>query len=319
MQPRNRSALLLSLFSTALLQPAEAKDLFIEGAKKTVVFVFASGADGHLIPLGTGFLAGVNISPKAQPDRFLEYFVTARHVVTDDLGRIYGNIFIRLNKRDGGSDFLHLDTTLNKQDFVFTHPDDTQVDLVVIPVALDDAKYDFVVVGESLVLTRDTFKQMEISEGADVFFAGLFLPFIGQGRSYPVIRSGKVALITDERIPWRNGVNKPTEMAELLLLETQSFAGNSGSPVFVTVHSTAQIGRTDLRLIGVMRGTFEQNRPVEAVPNDAMSVAKQNLGIAAVIPAYLLRDILFGAPLKNFRKSLLTPPPKLDTGPPGSH
>jgi Trypsin-like peptidase domain len=257
--------------------------------------------------LGTGFFTGVKVEGQ---DRYFMYLVTAKHVLTDDsTGKIQGNALIRLNKHDGTSEFIHLGTTLDKQDVVFTSPDNAHVDLVVIPVFLDQAKYDFMFVSDDTVLTKDTMKQLEISEGDDVFFTGLFLPYLGQGRNYPIVRSGKVALITEEKIPWRTDVNKPTDMAELLLVETQSFGGNSGSPVFVTVPSA---GRTNLRLIGVMKGTFEQNRPVEAIQNTAVSVAKQNLGIAAVIPAYLLHDILFGEPLIRFRKTLQD---KLPTSP----
>jgi len=146
-------------------------------------------------------------------------------------------------------------------------------------------------------------KQMEISEGEDTFFTGLFLPFLGQSRNYPVVRSGKVALMTDEKIPWRTDPTKPAEMAELLLLETQSFGGNSGSPVFVTFQAPngGKPGEVNLRLIGIMRGTFEQNRPISAMQNATIAVAQQNLGIAAVVPSYLLWDILFGNELKAFR------------------
>jgi hypothetical protein len=38
-------------------------------------------------------------------------------------------------------------------------------------------------------------------------------------------------MITDDRFRWQEG-SRPAEMVELYLLETMSFGGNSGSPVF---------------------------------------------------------------------------------------
>jgi hypothetical protein len=102
-------------------------------------------------------------------------------------------------------------------------------------------------------------------------------------------------------IPWQTDRDKRAEMAELLLLETQSFGGNSGSPVFVTVGA---FDSPELRLIGVMKGTFAEPRPMSVSQNGAAGVAKQNLGIAAVVPAPLLWDILLGEPLTKLRDSL---------------
>lgn len=287
------------LISAALLKPASAKNIFIEGTKKTVVFLFAPDSGGNIQPLGTGFLAGIKIG--GEQNRYFLYLVTAKHVIVDERANVISPAFLRLNKREGGSEFLRLETKINNEDAVFMHPKNALVDLVVIPVSLDDTKYDFKFIQNEAILSKEGMTQLEISEGASVFFTGLFAPFVGQGRNYPVVRSGTIALLTDELIPWRTDPNKRAEMAELLLLETQSFGGNSGSPVFVTI---GPFDSPELRLIGVMKGTFEQPRPISALQNGTVAVAKQNLGIAAVVPAQLLRDILLGEPLTKFRDSL---------------
>src|SRR2546430_15295912 len=36
----------------------------------------------------------------------------------------------------------------------------------------------------------------------EVFFAGLFTPFAGEPRNYPVVRFGRIALVTGEPISW---------------------------------------------------------------------------------------------------------------------
>jgi hypothetical protein len=52
-----------------------------------------------------------------------------------------------------------------------------------------------------------------------------------------------------------------------------------------------------------MRGNFNEPRigGVIQTPNAVLPVFAQNIGIAAVTPAYLLRDILFSEQLKKMR------------------
>jgi hypothetical protein len=45
----------------------------------------------------------------------------------------------------------------------------------------------------------------------------------------PIVRFEKVALITDEKIEWKETI--PPKPLELYLLECQSYSGNSVSPV----------------------------------------------------------------------------------------
>jgi hypothetical protein len=64
------------------------------------------------------------------------------------------------------------------------------------------------------------------------FFAGLFVSYYGEHRNNPIIRFGRVAMLPEDRIPWRTDPSKPVENVRLYLLETQSYGGNSGAPVF---------------------------------------------------------------------------------------
>src|SRR5437879_5312472 len=45
-------------------------------------------------------------------------------------------------------------------------------------------------------------RPLQIVEGTEVFFAGLFTPFAGEPRNYPVVRFGRIALVTGEPISW---------------------------------------------------------------------------------------------------------------------
>ena len=114
-------------------------------------------------------------------------------------------------------------------------------------------------------------------------------------------------MLTDDRFRWQEG-SKPAEMVELYLLETMSFGGNSGSPVFFSQGMDRQpgqiiLGADEITLAGVMRGNFNERRPGDLIqtPNALVPVFAQNIGIAAVTPAYLLRDILYSDRLKKLR------------------
>jgi hypothetical protein len=87
-----------------------------------------------------------------------------------------------------------------------------------------------------------------------------------------------------------------------------SFGGNSGSPVFFSQGADRQpgsiiLGPPEITLAGVMRGNFNEARVGGLVqtPNAVLPVVAQNIGIAAVTPAYLLRDILYSESLKKMR------------------
>ncbi len=56
-------------------------------------------------------------------------------------------------------------------------------------------------------------------------------------------------------------------------------------------------------MAGVMRGNFNEPRVggVIQTPNAVLPVFAQNIGIAAVTPAYLLRDILLSEQFKKMR------------------
>ncbi len=72
---------------------------------------------------------------------------------------------------------------------------------------------------------REDFKKLNIREGTEVFFTGLFVPYSGYERMYPIVRFGRVSLVTEEKIKWKD------QLMDLYLIESGSFGGNSGSPV----------------------------------------------------------------------------------------
>jgi hypothetical protein len=278
---------------------------------KTVTFIFLADDAGNLrvqngepVPNGTGFF--VFVENQNGPGGY-GYLVTAKHVLKNENGGFFRRVFIRINDKNEGSEFLALDIVPSGgQQNIFVHTDPT-VDIAVIPALPDQTKFNFLAVPSSFLKSKEDFKKSTIAAGSDVFFAGLFAPHPGDKVNTPIFRFGRVAMITDDRIRWQE-VSKPPESVELYLLETMSFGGNSGSPVFFSqgsdrVPGSIILGPPEITLAGVMRGNFNEPRVggVIQTPNAVLPVFAQNIGIAAVTPAYLLRDILYSGPLKRLR------------------
>ena len=267
--------------------------------KSVVAFIFIKNEEGKLIANGTGFFVGVK-NP-SDSNSFSVYLITAKHVLyklntTDFLDMV----FVRLNKKEGGSQIgvIPIITEGEKRN-VFTHSD-SLVDIAIIPFLPDQEKFDFKFLTEDTITTKEAFKELKIREGSDVFFTGLFTPYAGSERNYPIVRFGRVALVTDEKIEWQG---KPMD---LYLIEVGSYGGNSGSPVFFYLGSDREpgsivIGSPILKLAGVMQGTFLDAHEIKVVETKKVPIAVSSMGIAAVVPGYKLHEILFSDELKEKR------------------
>ncbi len=268
--------------------------------KSVVVFVFVPGnKPDQYMPYGTAFFVGVK-SPKS-PDRSFVYLVTAKHVLqTPDQKSWLPNILLRLNTKTGDSEILKVPVTLSGTDkTVFFHPD-SSVDIAVIPALPDEKKFDFKILPEEMITTEKDFKDLKITEGSEVFFTGLFSGYLGARKNYPIVRFGRVSLVTDEKIRFAN------QDAQLYLIESGSYGGNSGSPVFFYFGSDRTpgmlvVGPPVLKLAGVMKGCFQDCQPVTEIETSKASIAQSNMGVAAVVPAFKLHELLFGPELAKQR------------------
>jgi len=262
-----------------------------EDIKNAVAFVYVNDAKANRVANGTAFFVCVP-SPK-DAARTHVYLVTSKHVLRKDNGETwYERVFLRMNVRNGGSEFIEIPLRHANGDLVSRIHEDESVDLAVAPVLPPVEKFDFKCVDSNIITNQADYKDLNIREGSDVFFAGLFLPYAGSERIYPIVRFGKVALITPEKIPW----NKIP--MELSLLEISSFGGNSGSPVFFYLGSDRQpgalvVGPPVLKLAGVMMGTFLDHQPIQVVETNRVPISSSSAGIAAVVPANKLQEILF--------------------------
>jgi len=282
--------------------------------KKVVTFIFLADTQGNLmkdptsgnpLPYGTGFFVFVK-NPSGTGG--YGYLVTAKHVLKSPNGDDLSRVFLRLDKKQGDAEFVAINLVENGKSVVYTHSDPT-VDIAVVPALPPSDIYDFKMIPEEMLSDADSFKQFNIAEGTEVFFTGLFISHYGDHHNEPIVRFGRVSMLPKERIAWQEDAAKPAQYAELYLLETQSYGGNSGSPVFFYLGSdripgSIIVGSPVVKLAGIMKGSFNENRAIRFVqPSAAMPIpiSSQNIGIAAVTPSYLLHEILFSPALMKAR------------------
>jgi hypothetical protein len=270
--------------------------------KEVVGFLFVDDPSGRVVPQGTGFFVGV-FKPGSTNEGHA-YFITAKHVLyrrTDN--RLYESMYLRLNTISGGSDVGKIELRdSGKQKNVFL-PSDPTVDLAAIILAPDPKRHAAKILTSDYLTTKEQFKQL--GEGSDIFFTGLFVSHVGERKNYPIVRFGRVALLSDEPIDFVNFKSERVK-AELVLIEAQSYGGNSGSPVFYYLGADRQpgsliIGPPELKLAGVMSGSFNDIVEVKAAQTAVVPVVTPNNGIAAVVPAYKLSELLFSDELKKQR------------------
>lgn len=178
---------------------------------------------------------------------------------------------------------------------VFFHSDST-VDIAVIPYAPPTKNYIFRFLDTTFLCDRNQFKTLPIIEGTEVFFTGLFIPFVGERQIYPIVRFGRVALMPNEKIDWV-GMKR-----EMILIETSSFGGNSGSPVYFKI--TYPNRKSSLLLGGILNGTFRDTAEIKFVETSGKFTpyAIYNNGISGITPVYFLKEILFSEEISKLRK-----------------
>ena len=252
--------------------------------KKVVTFVFAPNDKGELVPNGTAFFVELDEHVTTN-QHHAHYLVTARHVISAPNKSLLPLIVLRLNTKSGAltQAFIPFVTQGSEKNIFFNQ--DPTVDLAVIDVSrlafLSHTPTDIDVVNlpPDIITTKKDFVDLKISEGTEVFFIGLFHSYFGTAHNYPIVRFGKVALITDERIDCPeprpdSGTNiLQRTQQDLYLLECTSTPGNSGSPVFF---SFTEPGTPKFKLAGIMKGVFTEFEPIVAIPTANPSLASRS-------------------------------------------
>lgn len=271
--------------------------------KKPVAFIFIKDDADKIIPNGTGFFVSIPDS-SIRKISFI-YLVTAKHVIQNSLTKkFYDKVYVRINKRNSTFDTIPLQLIAqNGQSFVVNN----NIDLAVIPLAPDNSKYDYESIPINFLFkTKEEFDSSYVKEGTNVFYSGLFSPYLGYKSNSPIIRFGRIALLPTEDIFWDSSNQKQN----LFLVETTTYGGNSGSPLFsydspLTINGGLNVRSSNIKLAGIIKGYAGEKTPVEYVPSSMNLMYTSNIGITATIPSYLLYQTLEGNSLKNLREALL--------------
>jgi hypothetical protein len=254
----------------------------------------------HAVPnpkyIGTGFLVAL----RGRHDNAYVHLVTAAHVA-EDLDP--GDWLFGMNGKDRGMIWLQGGSVK-----WWYHPSEKEtVDCAVTIFASDKtAEYDMDFIPETMFVTDEKIKQLDLGIGDELSVVGLFTRFHGSDRHVPIVRTGNVAMMPSERVP----VDKNTEM-EVYLAEGRSIGGLSGSPVFIRESLNTPMGdgkgnvkffmgQGQIHFLGLMRGHWEtellpaktQREQVEAV----------NMGISVVVPAQKIWEVLQHPELVAMRK-----------------
>lgn len=167
--------------------------------KKAVAFIFALNDSGVIVPYGTGFYVSVN----QNENKSAGYIVTAKHVLKNQSGSYLDKIFVRLSQISDSALViipitLHASGTAKN---IYTHFD-TTVDIAVISETPRQDKFDYIFLPSTFITTRKDFDLLNIKEGDEVFFTGMFTQYLGEKANYPITRFGKVSLVTNEKVLW---------------------------------------------------------------------------------------------------------------------
>jgi hypothetical protein len=276
--------------------------------------------DSNCSQTGTGFLVNLP-TPELGPGIGVPVLVTSKHILRHPrLGAPTGQTeyfdtilaFVNsIQPNVGGSYIVQLPIQIKVNGFLFCSIDnqDPNADIAVCPVSISDSFFDIKGLSPDMFVTQSKIETMRLNETDEVLFSGLFLPYHGANKNYPIVRHGRLALIPKERIPW----SIPTSgnsMQDLYLAEITSWGGNSGSPVFVRLSGTREQGGTmfgiQYLLLGVMQGYFNSERPATldtAAITDTSHLdlkLSENSGIAAIVPAQKILDIIAQPRMKAY-------------------
>jgi len=217
------------------------------------------------------------------------YLVTAKHVV-EKIKSTYGvdTIYIRINCNKNSCQWLALAIS------EFKFHDDINVDVAVSKFDFDP-NWDHLNVPESLFIDSSNISNFEIGIGDELFVTGLFVNHHGQFRNLPIVRIGNIVAMPEEPIKSTFGD------VEAYLVECRSIGGLSGSPVF-HVDPTNYRGpmramfethrvKYPVKLLGLIHGHWDQmSTQVDGI--DSTGVEKNNVGIAIVIPAEKITEVI---------------------------
>jgi hypothetical protein len=276
--------------------------------------------EGAPLPMGaTGFLVGVPDTRLPMPNGAFVYLVTNRHVAeaifpnTDDVPVRHKVLtmeaIVNLKEPVNGTRAHSISLPFPSTKWFF--PDDTSIDLAVIPIPLSDT-YDVVELTPANFFTPDLWEKYRIGPGDKLLTCGYFLHYAGAHQFQPIVREGSLAMVPDDTMPVPIGGNAKVYLADLHVIP-----GNSGSPLFLAPAFTLggfvsdSNGGIPYGLLGVVSGyMWEDDQLTLRAATDYEGTIHANSGIAMIVPIGQLKDLLYDAELQALRDNFFANKPK---------
>lgn len=268
----------------------------------------------HFSPNGTAFFVG-----HITDGRYFQQFVTAKHVIDEIAG---DRVYLRMNRIAGGFHIVGVD----KRQWLF-HSDPGKnrvVDVAILPLDINANDIELLHIStQDTVVTDDVIKKMHISIGEDVYLTGLFTTHFGETKNLPVLRCGTIAAMPEEPLWTKWGY------MEAYLIELRSIGGLSGSPVWVQFPPFRMINSTIVEttgtienpvfpqyFLGMISGHYVIENAEDAIVENEISRAtdnaprqetgKINTGLAIVVPAQKILEVIMRPELEKIRKEAVT-------------
>jgi hypothetical protein len=281
-----------------------------DGIRKTVLFVGIDGPNGPeyrgtayivAVPGGHGAITTETDGDRTTTIRYpYTFLVTARHVAEKLEGR---DFHLRVNKQDG--------TIAVIRDHAHTrwwyHPTEKKyVDAAVTNFApMERPELDIEPVPIGMFADEAIIEEHNIGVGDEVFITGLFTKVVETTRNIPIVRTGTVAMIPGEKIPFGK------DLIEAYLIESRSIGGLSGSPVFVRETLRMEVFTASGRILDSASKPLPPNQILEIqgtgqfyffgsvighwdLPRSATITESEalNMGISPIVPAHKIREII---------------------------
>jgi hypothetical protein len=241
---------------------------------------------------GSGFLAAARVTAESPFHQY--YAVTAAHVV-------YGaeTPFIRVNKRFSNE----VEVIEAPASSWVQHPNGD--DVSVCPLNLQTAALRTLGIETTRFVTTDIIETEDIGIGDEVFMLGRFAQHSGsKTQNIPVARFGTIATMPIEPLLSEGGIKQ-----ESFLIECRSVPGHSGAPAFVYKRDRfEQSGEKNF--LGQRVVKWDGAKQLMSASYWLLGIdwchlhdpiTKANTGMAGVIPAWKIMDIIHSGPLAQQR------------------
>jgi len=152
------------------------------------------------------------------------------------------------------------------------------------------------VISHLLFCNQEHIRKYNIGPGDEVFMTGRFVNHEGRQKNLPMVRFGNISMVPLEPVETERGL-----LQECFLIEVRSLPGYSGSPVFlnplpIVWGDVRRDYNVPLRLLGIDFAHLpHESRVIDQKtkkPVDDKWIVKENSGIAGVVPAWKLAELL---------------------------